>query len=237
MSLKVQVWLAELDRPDWPLADLVAALETTSGPGRTRVEGPRRRRFLVSRGVLRALDVDGRVVSSARSGALAVYALADYLHVGIDVEVVRPVAGLLDVARLILPAEVHAELAALPPDMRPRAFARWWTRAEACVKACRDGLEAAPRLQRTPTPDALVLPDPAGGPPVVSRDLAVGDGAAAALATDAASVRRRPPAYADSLPRAPHGRTPAGGASRPLGLAVGGVIPPRSGPIRFPAEE
>ena len=184
MSLKVQVWLAELDRPDWPLADLVAALDDDErARAEALVEGPRRRRFLVSRGVLRALDVDGRVVSSARSGALAVYALADYLHVGIDVEVVRPVAGLLDVARLILPAEVHAELAALPPDMRPRAFARWWTRAEACVKACRDGLEAAPRLQRTPTPDALVLPDPAGGPPVVSRDLAVGDGAAAALAT------------------------------------------------------
>ena len=214
---EVHVWLADLDRPDWPLRDLAALIEPNERERAAALASDRRRqRFVVAHGILRALA--GRcagtapaavalvhapsgqpslvaagssplpTVSWSRSGRLCLYAFAGGLEIGVDVEVVRPVAGLLEIARRLFPPEVHATLAGLRPSDRPAAFAAWWARAEACVKARGDGLAAASRLVARARPEALQLAPVGGGVPVVSRDLAIGGAAAAALAVATAAL-------------------------------------------------
>lgn len=76
--------------------------------------------------------------SLSHTGPVAMLAVAG-APVGVDVERV-PAAGLAaDAAAALHPAD-RAELAALPPEARPAAFARCWTRTEAMVKATGEGL-------------------------------------------------------------------------------------------------
>ncbi len=250
---EVRLWLADLDRPDWPLHGLTALLDPDErSRAANLVSEQRQRRFVVAHGLLRALAghcvgtppssiafirgpsgrpflgaTEGRpapTVSWSRSGGLGLYAFAEGLEIGVDVEVVRPVTGLLEIARRLLPPEVHAALAGQRPCDRPASFAAWWTRAEACVKARGDGLAATARLVARMRPQALQLTPPGGGAPVVSHDLAIGDRTAAALATSATlpciDVRRLRPddlgyLYApESALAAPAGRRPGADATR-----------------------
>lgn len=126
------------------------------------------RRFVVARGLLRLLlgrylglepasvsltyggqgkpELSPRHVPSdlrfnvAHSGDVALYALARGRRVGVDLERVRPVRDLEEVARIAFSARERRELRGHPAAERTEAFLRGWSRKEAVVKALGEGL-------------------------------------------------------------------------------------------------
>ncbi len=78
----------------------------------------------------------------SHSGGLAVFAFARGFEPGVDVEKVKPMADLENIARRFFCAEECAQLISLPADKRADAFFRCWTRKEAYIKATGDGLSA-----------------------------------------------------------------------------------------------
>jgi 4'-phosphopantetheinyl transferase len=126
-----------------------------------------RRRAIVSRGLLRELlggqlglapadvplgagahgkpELDGTLrFNVAHSGDLALFAFAHGREVGVDVERVRPLVTLDLLALQILAAGEQDALASLPAQARERAFLEAWTRKEAYLKGCGDGLDLSP---------------------------------------------------------------------------------------------
>jgi phosphopantetheinyl transferase len=85
----------------------------------------------------------GPSFSVARSQDWCAIAISDDCPVGVDVEVIRPVADVDAVVDHLFPPLGRAELRAASPADRPAVFLRWWTRIEAAVKACGVGLDAA----------------------------------------------------------------------------------------------
>ncbi len=76
----------------------------------------------------------------SHSGALALFAFARDVEVGVDVEALRPLPDLEAVAtRFFSEAEVGS-LMGLPPERRELGFYNAWTRKEAFVKAIGEGL-------------------------------------------------------------------------------------------------
>ncbi|HTV43472.1 MAG TPA: 4'-phosphopantetheinyl transferase superfamily protein [Candidatus Sulfotelmatobacter sp.] len=75
---------------------------------------------------------------------------------GIDVEWVRPIPDLENIATRYFSTREAAELMALPEERRPRAFYQLWTRKEACLKASGEGLSGLAGLQ---IPDHSKLTD------------------------------------------------------------------------------
>jgi 4'-phosphopantetheinyl transferase len=127
-----------------------------------------RHSFLVTRGILRCLlgryldlppasvrlnyGPKGKpVIASAaeiqfnttHSGDLAIFAFTRACPIGVDVEQIRPMAGMEDIANRFFCGEEAAEIAALPPGERTQGFFRCWTRKEAYIKAVGDGLSLA----------------------------------------------------------------------------------------------
>jgi 4'-phosphopantetheinyl transferase len=79
----------------------------------------------------------------SHSGELALLAVARSRRIGIDVEKVRADIGSDEIAqRFFSPNEVRA-LRSLPDELRNMAFFHCWTRKEAYVKACGEGLNIA----------------------------------------------------------------------------------------------
>ncbi|MEV0524212.1 4'-phosphopantetheinyl transferase superfamily protein [Streptomyces sp. NPDC050439] len=76
--------------------------------------------------------------SLSHTEGLALLAFADR-PVGADVERLPPASTMADVVTSLHPQE-QTELAELPPTDRPLAFARCWTRKEACLKGTGEGL-------------------------------------------------------------------------------------------------
>jgi len=76
----------------------------------------------------------------SHSGALALYAFASGRAVGADIELIREVPDIDDLAaRFFSPSEI-ASLQALPLARRSLAFLACWTRKEAFIKALGQGL-------------------------------------------------------------------------------------------------
>jgi len=125
-----------------------------------------RREFAVSRGVLRSLlshylsvpaaelrfsygtrgkpslvgtELDLRF-NSSRSGNIALYSITRQCEVGIDVEQVRALQDVEQLACRAFCTEEVADLLSLPAVDRESAFFRCWTRKEAYVKAVGGGL-------------------------------------------------------------------------------------------------
>ena len=164
----VELWQGTLDQPD----DVRARLELLlSHDERERASAFRfardRNRYVVGRGVLRgllgrytgadpaslefrygrdrkpALAGDGPFFNLAHSEDAVAYAFSPSFEVGIDVEVLRDDASLLDLADRFFSPREAAELRALPERDRSRAFLACWTRKEAFLKARGDGLTLA----------------------------------------------------------------------------------------------
>jgi 4'-phosphopantetheinyl transferase len=125
-----------------------------------------RQRFIVGRGILRTLlgryqhrapqdlqftyatqgkpslafDPAPLQFNLAHSQNLALYAITRDRPVGIDVEQIRPMDRLQELAeRFFAPSEAAA-LRTLPPDQQTTAFFRYWTSKEAFLKATGIGL-------------------------------------------------------------------------------------------------
>jgi 4'-phosphopantetheinyl transferase len=82
----------------------------------------------------------GPEFNMSSSGPLLMIGVSDSAQIGVDIELLRELDELLDLARRYFsPAEVSA-LQALPAALRVRAFFRGWARKEALSKAVGDGL-------------------------------------------------------------------------------------------------
>ena len=78
--------------------------------------------------------------NASNSGDLAAYAFTTACPIGIDIEHIRPMPDLHDVARHFFSSDEVTDLMNLPDDERPAGFFRCWTRKEAYIKAVGDGL-------------------------------------------------------------------------------------------------
>jgi 4'-phosphopantetheinyl transferase len=76
----------------------------------------------------------------SHSGGIALLAFARLREVGVDVEHIRGDFDLEAIARRFFSTHEQGQLFALPPEARPEAFFRCWTRKEAYIKATGDGL-------------------------------------------------------------------------------------------------
>ena len=167
-SDEVHTWCASLDVPPGTTAHLHATLtpDERNRCARFHIERDRRR-FIVAHGVLR--DLLGRYLQTqpdrisfvynafdkpdlspefgtrlkfnlSHSGGLALIAIATASDVGVDVEYIRPQSDYADIARHFFSAAECDYLIAVPSHLYPEAFLSCWTKKEAYVKACGEGL-------------------------------------------------------------------------------------------------
>jgi 4'-phosphopantetheinyl transferase len=164
------IWRSWLDQRPWRVRQLAQTLsaDERARADRFRFETDRMR-FIVGRGTLRSilgryLDTEpGRVqlcygphgkphlreesnqaairFNLAHSHQLAVYAFARTREVGIDLEYIRPVPRLQQIAASVFSARENAVLSGLPASQQQEAFYLCWTCKEAYVKAKGLGLE------------------------------------------------------------------------------------------------
>jgi len=167
----VHVWHAALEPPDVRWQELAATLAPDERERVARLRpGPHRRRFVAGRGLLRVIlgaylgSDPGRVplaygaagkphlagtaaalaFNLSHSDGLAVCAVAVDREVGIDVERLRPIPDMLEIAACCFSARERAFLAWLDDAERVGAFFRAWTRKEAWLKATGCGLPLGP---------------------------------------------------------------------------------------------
>lgn len=170
---EIHLWLANLDRPPKPLADLAATLAADERERAVRFRFPEHRdRFIVGRGLLRELlgaylnqpavalrfepgahgkpalaGVDVRTgwhFNLSHSGSRALYAVAR-CEVGVDLESLnRNVNHAAILERVCTPRE-WAAFQPLPAERIQPAFFACWTRKEAIAKALGGGLASSLR--------------------------------------------------------------------------------------------
>lgn len=167
----VHVWHAGLEMPDVHWRELAASLTPDERERAARLRSDlHRRRFVVGRGLLRAilgtyLGLDPGQIRLAEGHAgkphlagieapiafnlahadeLAVCAVATRVEIGVDVERVRPLPDMLHVAACCFSERERTFLARLAGAERAGAFFRAWTRKEAWLKATGYGLAFGP---------------------------------------------------------------------------------------------
>jgi 4'-phosphopantetheinyl transferase len=165
MMGEVDCWCVVLDVPPETYASLYTTLAADERDRSARFRFERdRRRFVVARGSLR--DVLGRYVGTpadqirfvynafgkpelsseiggsrvrfnvSHSADIALIAVASDADVGVDIECVREDAGFAEIAQHFFSPDEAA--------LRGQAFFRCWTKREAYVKACGEGLGDGP---------------------------------------------------------------------------------------------
>ena len=169
-SAAVHAWLVELEQPDAVVARLQDSLaeDELERAGRFHFERDRRR-FTVARAALRGilaayLDTapdqlrfqygpygkptlaagcgDDRLrFNLSHSGTLALCAVTSGREIGVDIEWVRPLSHLEQIAQRFFSPRESAVLFALPSGEWLPAFYRCWTRKESYIKATGDGLQ------------------------------------------------------------------------------------------------
>jgi 4'-phosphopantetheinyl transferase len=164
----IDVWPVNIDAPDLALAQFERLLgpDELSRASRFRYEHLRRS-FILARASLRILlsqylgtapsvvrfsyGSQGKpsVLGSARlrfntshSGSLVLIAFTQDCEIGVDLERIRPLTLMHEIATRFFSKQEADELMALPLEERDRGFFRCWTRKEAYVKALGQGLSA-----------------------------------------------------------------------------------------------
>jgi 4'-phosphopantetheinyl transferase len=92
------------------------------------------------------IDGAGIEFNMTRSSGLIACAFARGCAVGIDIERKRPGVRTEEIASRFFTPKEAAEIKALPPDERQRAFFRLWTRKEAYIKATGEGLSGIEKI-------------------------------------------------------------------------------------------
>lgn len=233
---EIHIWQAVLDVPETCLARLSGTLSPGERRRALRFRFERdRRRCAAGRGILREilgfyLGTDAAAIrisyteygkpylepqwnhavlsfNTSHSEALALYVFTASSQIGVDVEYVREVPELADIAAHCFSRRERSLLENLPPKEKQDAFFKCWTRKEAFVKAVGRGLSTPldsfevllhSDLPAHPSDTHSECRPPRGWTIV---DLDVPRGFAAALAVERADVR---PAYfrwPDDLPR------------------------------------
>jgi len=167
-SDEVHSWCASLDVPPETSARLYATLTPDERTRSARFQFERdRQRFIVARGVLR--DLLGRYLQTqpsrigfvynafgkpdlspefanrlkfnlSHSAGFALIAVATASNVGVDLEYIRAQSDYADIARRFLSTAEADYLIALPSHLYAEAFFSCWTKKEAYLKACGEGL-------------------------------------------------------------------------------------------------
>jgi 4'-phosphopantetheinyl transferase len=170
-SDEVHSWRVRLDAPPETSARFYAILTPDERQRSARFYFEHdRRRFIIARGVLR--DLLGRYLqvepgkisfvynafgkpelspefgsrlrfNVSHSAGLALIAIAAGSRVGVDVEYIRAETDYADIARHFFSAAEIADLTARPGDRHAEAFFSCWTKKEAYLKACGQGLAIA----------------------------------------------------------------------------------------------
>jgi len=165
---EVHIWCASLDAPPETSARLYATLSSDERKRRARFRFKRdQQRFVAAHGVLR--DVLGRYLQTppgrisyvynafgkpdlspefggrlkfnlSHSAGLALIAIAADSKVGADIEYIRAQSDYAEIARRFFAAAEVDQLTALPDHLYAEAFIGCWTKKEAYLKACGDGL-------------------------------------------------------------------------------------------------
>jgi 4'-phosphopantetheinyl transferase len=171
---EVAVWFAELDQPDAVVQRLSETIcpEEHQRAMRFRFEHDRRR-FVVSRAILRnilafyleiepqqvafqygqfgkpslagELEESGLQFSVSHSGSGALYGVAEGRRVGVDLEWMRPLGDMRNVAKDCFSVSENIALGNLPEREMLRGFYDGWTRKEAFLKATGCGLSLSPK--------------------------------------------------------------------------------------------
>ncbi len=176
---EVHIFLAHLDVS---AAQLPQLAQTLSSDEQARAERfyfeQHRHRYIAGRGILRTilgryLGIEPEKVQFAYSSRgkpmlvssqfsfnlshsenLALYAVTRDRLVGVDIEYMRPMSDLEQLAkRFFLPTE-SVVLRSLPPQQQAETFFRYWTCKEAYLKATGDGLSQLEQIEVSLTPEA-----------------------------------------------------------------------------------
>jgi 4'-phosphopantetheinyl transferase len=167
-SDEVHTWCASLDVPPEASARLYATLTPDERDRSARFHFERdRQRFIVAHGVLRELlarylhTEPGQIrfvcnafgkpdlshacgsrlkFSLSHSAGLALIGVVTGSSVGVDLEYIRAQSDYVDVARCFFSADEVNLLTALPRHLSAEAFFSCWTKKEAYIKACGEGL-------------------------------------------------------------------------------------------------
>jgi len=159
---QIDVWFADLDAASGLNGDLLSHDEWGRAD-KLRVVLDRQR-FIASRGILRtllgrylalaprelsftygtngkpALSESGLHFNLSHSRGRGMFAFSSVSPLGVDLELVRTLSDLPQVgATIFSPAEANV-FEAIPPQYRPTAFFKCWTRKEALIKALGTGL-------------------------------------------------------------------------------------------------
>lgn len=166
---EIHLWHAWLDQPVERVEQLAQTLSADEAARAARFHFERdRRRFIVARGWLRTIlgqylntaptDIQfcygphgkpclaGQSLSNhlqfnlAHSDEIVLYALAQNHAIGVDIEHIRPVPDLDQIATRYFSTRERAALRMLPPEQQQEGFFNGWTRKEAYLKALGDGL-------------------------------------------------------------------------------------------------
>jgi 4'-phosphopantetheinyl transferase len=167
-SHEVHIWCASLDVPPETSARLYATLSSDERKRTARLRFTRdQQRFIVAHGTLRNVlgrylqiqpdrisyvnsafgkpdlgpEFDSRLkFNLSHSAGLALIAVAADSDVGVDVEYIRAHTDYEEIARRFFSAAEVDQLIALPKQLYAEAFISCWTKKEAYLKACGDGL-------------------------------------------------------------------------------------------------
>jgi len=166
---EVHVWRAALDQPASHVRNLAQILSSDERNRAQRFHFERhKRRFTVGRGVLRTilgwyLDIEPRQLefsygpqgkpylakqfgepalqfNLSHSHELALFAFTLGREIGVDLEFIRPMPDLEEVATRFFSTNENAVLNRIPVRQKVEAFFTCWTRKEAYIKARGEGL-------------------------------------------------------------------------------------------------
>jgi 4'-phosphopantetheinyl transferase len=163
----IDVWTVQLSLPDIVVDRCFVILSPDEKARAERfVFEHHRRAYVLSRGILRALlshyvslpsaDLQFSYKSKGKpyllefadqigfncshSDGMALYAITRCCDLGVDIEKIRPLQDMEQIAQCFFCPEELCELLSLTPAEREVAFFRCWSRKEAYIKAVGDGL-------------------------------------------------------------------------------------------------
>jgi len=168
----IHAWCAGLDELSSDLPAFADTLSASERQRAERFQFERdRERFVVRHGLLRMIlgrylnieparlsftcelrgkpalagTLDGRTLhfNLSHSDGLALFAVARQFPLGVDVERVRPIPEIDQIAEKFFSARESAMLNALPAEQKLEAFFNCWTRKEAYLKATGEGIADA----------------------------------------------------------------------------------------------
>ncbi len=167
----IHLWRAWLTRPTPVIHKMAALLSDDEKARAKRLKFERDRlKFITGRGVLRQIlsrylpvraeeilftygsqgkpalaeaQAQALQFNLAHSRNLAIYAVTRQQSVGVDVEYIRQLDDMTQMAARFFSARENAVFQSLPETDKPAGFFNCWTRKEAWLKACGDGLTKA----------------------------------------------------------------------------------------------